>query len=317
MNLIRAANVKRTVASSDVRKPDFFLIGAPKAGTTSLCRYLAEHPHIYMPPQRELLFWFRDLTGDEAAETIAGYWEHFSGAGEHHQAIGEWTVTYLASVRAVPQILQHVPDPRFIVMLRHPVDLAYAWHTEMLRGGHETVEDFEVAWSLDGDRSEGRNLSRPDVVHWWLRYRRIASLGTQLERLYSLVPREQVFVRLLSDLGENPRRLYVELLNFLGVDDDHRADFPRMNQNYTLRSSGLAKLTDNRSKLRQTVSTRLKQIIGVPNAELLGAFRRFNQKPVKRPALCPAFRAQLCEELRPEVEILQHLLDRDISDWFV
>src|SRR5271154_5759385 len=108
-------------------RPNFFIIGGPKCGTTSLVSWLGQHPDIFIPREKELNFFNSD---DYRIITSLDDYEDCFAMAKDKLAIGEATVWYLYSDEAVPNILQYQPDARFIVMFRNPMEMAPALHME-------------------------------------------------------------------------------------------------------------------------------------------------------------------------------------------
>ena len=142
-------------------KPNFFIIGAPRAGTTSLCNYVADHPRIYFSPIKEPHFFSTDYP-DHPRPDEREYERLFAVANGSYLAVGEGSTSYLSSLVAVPKILEYSPAAKFIVLMRHPIELAYSFHSHLVYHGGEDVEDFEQAWRLQPERAAGRCLP-PDT----------------------------------------------------------------------------------------------------------------------------------------------------------
>ena len=128
------------------RRPDFFIVGAPKAGTTSLYDWLAGHPQLYMSPVKEPMYFCPDVQGglrrlyahpaDEQR-----YLELFADA-RPAQSAGEASTRYLVSRMAPGLVHDFTPDARAIAMLRNPVDLVHALHNERVSLGAEPILRF-------------------------------------------------------------------------------------------------------------------------------------------------------------------------------
>jgi hypothetical protein len=120
------------------RLPDFFLVGAPKSGTTALHVFLGEHPEIFMPDLKELHFYGSDLAGLESQLTPT---QHAALFAEIHgrKRVGETCIWALYSNRAAAEIRLAVPDAQIIVMLRNPVDMMHALHSEHGFWGTENI----------------------------------------------------------------------------------------------------------------------------------------------------------------------------------
>lgn len=295
-------------ADSGVRKPDFFILGAPKCGTTTLAQWLAEHPEIYFSPRKEPHFFNTDST--PATRTLAQYEAQFAGADDRHRAVGEGSTHYLDSRVAVPQILDYSPDARFIVCLRNPLEMAPALHNECLRQGWETERSFEAAWRLQARRRDGERVPRIAARNdpRRLQYGRRCRLGEQLARLYGWVERERVLPVVLDDVKQDPGREYRRVLEFLGVPDDGRASFPVANVSRRIRSVGLAKAI--------RVTTLARDALGLAGDwGIADAVRRLNARPDAKAPLTPACRDELRAYYADDIERLAALLDRDLSHW--
>lgn len=295
-------------ADPGIRKPDFFILGAPKCGTTTLAQWLAEHPEIYFSPRKEPHFFNTD--GAPSTLTLDEYEAYFAGADERHVAVGEGSTHYLASHVAVPQILEYSPDARFVVCLRNPVEMAPALHNECLRQGWEVERSFEAAWHLQARRRAGervpRMAARTDPGR--LQYGRRCRLGEQLERLYGWVERERVLPVLLDDVKQDPGREYRRVLDFLGVSDDGRDSFPVANVSRRLRSVAFAKT------IRATILAR--DALGIRGDwGIANKFRRWNARADANPPLSPEIREELRAYYADDIERLATLLDRDLSHW--
>lgn len=207
-----------------MKTPTFFIVGAPKCGTTSLAAWLAEHPNIYMCPGKEPHFYNTDLKHRNTHSRRA-YEALFRGVNDNHIAVGEASVYYLFSEVAVPNIEREIANPRYIVMLRNPVEMAYSLHGQRLFSGNEHVAAFEEAWKLSPQRRLGRMVTRLCREPRLSDYQLVCRLGEQLDRLFATAPRERVLTLLLDDVKANPRREYLRVLEFLEIPDDCRTEF--------------------------------------------------------------------------------------------
>jgi hypothetical protein len=287
-------------------KPNFFILGAPKCGTTSLAAWLAEHPRIYMSPTKEPHYFNSDHK--RYLNSLEGYERLFADATENHLAVGEASVWYLYSTTAVPNVLAYNPVARFIVILRNPIDMAPSLHEELVFTGREDVVDFERAWELQEQRRRGENLPRMVVEPKFVQYRDLCSLGQQVERLLGLVPRERVKMILLEDVAKDPAAVYRDVLRFLGVPDDSRAEFAVLNQAKTRRWPGLLVVA--------WLVTSLKKLLGIERG--FGLWTRIDAKNrVERPrtAVSPQMRQTLRNAFAADIALLQRLIGRDLSCW--
>lgn len=295
-----------------MKKPNFFIIGAPKCGTTSLAAWLSEHPNIYMSPVKEPHFFNTDLNYINTPSRRE-YERLFRGATDEHKAVGEASVFYLFSKVAVPHIEQELPGARYIVMVRNPVDMAYSLHEQQVFSGNEHIKDFAEAWRLSEERAKGRAVTRWCREPLLLAYHLVCRVGEQVQRLLETVPREHVLILVLDDLREDARREYLRVLDFLGVPDDGRQYFPVHNPAKERRWPWLRRGVLAAGK----ASGAVKQWLGIPGrgTGLLNAIDRANVRFRPREPMPPDLRAELTDYFREDIHLLAQLLDRDLSAW--
>ena len=290
-----------------MKKPNFYIVGAPKCGTTSLSIWLAAHPQIFISPLKEPHFFNTDhnyiLT-----PSLGAYERLFRDATDHHLAVGEASTWYLYSFEAVPNILRYCPEAQFIVCLRNPVDMVHSLHNQQVVNGNEDVQSFEQAWRLQDERQCGRCNPRWCREPRHLIYGDACALGAQMERLLDHLERDRVLPLLLDDVKEKPAREYRKTLEFLGVRDDGRREFPVYNVAQELRSPRLQRA--------YLVGSALKLRLGIQrNLWVANLVSRINHRPRPRTAPPTALRAELQRFFTPDVERLGALLRRDLSSW--
>ena len=170
--------------------PNFFIIGAPKCGTTSLSIYLAEHPNVVMSLPKEPHYFSTDIENGRITDQ-SKYLACFS-ANQNSSAIGDASTLYLYSKVAINNILAFNKDAKFIVMLRNPTEVAFSFHQLALKIFSETETNFEKAWYLQTERAIGNHVPKgcPDLK--LLLYGEIAKFGFQVDTLLSKVNRHKV-----------------------------------------------------------------------------------------------------------------------------
>ena len=140
-----------------MNKPSFFIVGAPKCGTTSLCKYLEQHPDIFIPSIKELYYFCTDSTGKKRANTLEEYLSFFEGG--KGKLCGEGSVWYLFSKEAASEIYKFNPEAKIIIMLREPVSLMYSLHSmHLANGSNEDILDFKLALEAEEDRKQGKRI---------------------------------------------------------------------------------------------------------------------------------------------------------------
>lgn len=290
------------------RKPEFFIVGAPKSGTTAMTVYLRAHPRIFMPRIKELHHFGSDLTkSDKYPSDLAAYLSWFEGA-EPGEVVGECSVMYLYSRKAALEIKEFNSRAKIIAMLRDPVDMMYALHSQLLFGGFEDISDFASALAAEPDRKRGRRIPKGAHLVENLFYRDIARYSEQIERYLETFGRENVHVILYDDFRADIESVYRNVLEFLGVDVTFRPEFRVINPNKRVRSTLV------RNALEALPPDRWYGNIFIP-PQIRWRLNRFNRVEEERRPMDPGLRQRLKQEFAPEVQRSARLLGRDLGCW--
>jgi sulfotransferase family protein len=297
-------------------RPNFFIVGAPKCGTTALYEYLRTHPNIFFPNVKEPHFFAKDLGNYPRIKTLRDYEAMYAQCTKQHLRRGEASVYYLRSSVAVANIHEFDPNAKLIAMFRNPVDMLYSLHSQLLFVSEENEPDFETAWRLQGDRERG--IAIPPAIRSpkLVQYSVIGQLGSQAERLLSIFPQHQVKFIVFDDFAAAPQRIYDEVIQFLEIPHDGRSEFPRINENKRAKIAWLRDFSRKPPRMLHRVFRRMKQF---PGSEGLVTAKKkivaLNTVKERRPPLSREFRAELGERFRGEVRLLSQILDRDLSHW--
>jgi hypothetical protein len=297
-------------------QPSFFIVGAPKCGTTALYEYLRPHPAVFLPDIKEPHFFARDLGTYPRIKTMEDYRALFAGATPDHLRVGEASVYYLRSSVAIPQIREFNPEARLIAMFRNPVDMVHSLHSQLLHVAEETVSDFEAAWRLQERRARGLDVPPGIRSPLLVQYAQVGAFGTQARRLLSCFPPEQVKLILFDDFAASPGRVYDEVIEFLGLPHDGRTEFERINENKGTRVAWLRRLYRKPPPVLREAVRSIKRAVG---GESISAAKKklvaLNTVRERRPPLSPEFRAELVASFQDEVALLGRLMNRDLSHW--
>ena len=291
--------------NAPMKKPDFFILGAPKCGTTSMDEWLRSHPRIYLAEKE--CHYFDTTHKNRKVTDLDGYHGLFAEA-DAQLSVGETSVHYLRSTDAVANILNYNPDAQFIVMLRNPVDMARSWHNHIYRNDLENVRDFETAWHLQEKRAAGAGIPNRCREVDMLYYGKVCSLGEQLQKLYAQVSPERVHLVFFDDLKENPARTYRSVLDFLGVSDDNRQEFNPHNLAQTWRLHWLNDLLSGLGKLKTKMG--MRKGLGVLN--YLAAKNSMLKPPLP---LSSHMHQILTQYFKDDIDLLSRLTGRNLNHW--
>lgn len=291
-----------------MKLPNFFILGAPKCGTTSLARWLDDHERIYLSPFKEPFYFSEDVL--KKIETWEQYQTLFEEAHDDHIAVGEATTVYLFSKTAVQHIEKTFEDPLYIVMVRNPVDMAYSLHEQQFYCLNEDLEDFEKAWRLSPERRAGKSVPPECKSAILLDYQAFCLLGDQIERLYSLVPQSRVLVITLDDIKLDPLKEYKRAIQYLGVPYDGREAFPAYNQAKKWRNRWQGRLVRKISAMISSLKHK-KLFRKIPSLGFVDLLKSKTLVYQKRPPMSDDFREELKNYYRADVAKLSDLLGRD------
>jgi len=221
-----------------MKQPNLFIVGAPKCGTSSVARWMALHPDIFVPSVKEPHYYCAESIRCQYPNKDE-YLSLYSPGVEHLYRL-DASVRYLYSDVAVTNILKDCPEAKFVVCLRNPVDMAFSLHSEHLnKSGREDVSSFSEAWSLSDDRMLGRRLPILARGDRFLAYKDSCRIGSQANLLLERVPASQVHVVILDDFMRRPQETSGRLLQFLQLPEGPNPSFPHANPAQSLKYPGL------------------------------------------------------------------------------
>lgn len=276
----------------------FFIIGAPKCGTTSLANWLREHPEIFMSPIKEPHFFSSDLK-NQTVKSRKQYDRLFKSVNEKHHMLGEASTWYLYSKKAVAEIEREYPSARYIVMTRDPSAMAHSLYHHNVRVLHEDCQTFEEAWDLQEQRDQGHSIPSTCTEPDFLQYKKVCSLGALLQRLLSQVPANRVLHVPLETMQSNTQVEYFRILQFLGVENDGRRDFPIANEARGHRSRIIQRLLRVGSKARMA--------LGIQKGFGLGGL---NEKASSKKELTADFKRRLDVAFADDKKIMSEMEEK-------
>jgi len=296
--------------------PSFYVIGAPRCGSTTVCNTLKRNPRISFSVPKETHFLHKDWS-DQTVEAWRRTYvtRYHPRLGPQHQAMGDGSVSYMFNPDTIRRALQFDPRARFIAVLRNPVEMLQSYHLRLLYLLDEDVEDFATAWSLQESRARGENVPKRCREPLLLQYGDIGRFGMHMQRVIDIAGRQRCLVVLFEDLVQRPRDTYRRILDFIGVDDDGGGEFRRKRQSLSFRSHSLQRLLMNPPHwvLRGVQAMSIKHIPHLKRWRK--KLKRINNRPVEHSPLSVETRAMLRRHFAPDIERLGALLDRNLDHW--
>lgn len=213
-------------------KPNFFVVGAPKSGTTSLYAYLSQHPDVFLPAKKELHYFSHQellancggpgdsYVAESATSTEKRYRRHY-GKWSGEKLLGDFSTSYLFyHDESAGRIRDYSPNAKIVIMLRNPIDKAYSQYMHLVRANREKL-CFRAA--LDAERSRSANRWA-DV---WL-YLSSTLYCSGIRRFHEVFGREHVHLVIFEDFVGNTSSVMYRLCEFLGVETSFKFETSRV-----------------------------------------------------------------------------------------
>ena len=288
-------------------KPNLLIIGAQKAGTTSVMHYLAEHPHVFMLDEEVHYFAFNEQpnpyrmrSGNASKAQVlrwAEYLSLFDGATQ--KIIAEKSPSYLYYPNAAANIKQKLPDAQLIAILRNPIERAYSNYMHCINRGYE---DLDFLAALDAEEQRIQKGWDP-LYH----YKHQGIYSEQIARFQTLFPNEQLQVYIFDDFKADPQAFMENLYENLGIDPSFKPDMDRQYNTATGRFNNAA---------LQYVWDRTRPIHKPLKRLIPSQFKQgLKSQMVSYEAPDETAVAYLRDFYTPEIKHLEALLGRGLAHW--
>ncbi|QLE86095.1 sulfotransferase domain-containing protein [Shewanella sp. Scap07] len=284
-------------------KIDFCIIGAPKCGTTSLAYFLSKNPQVDFCKIKEPFYFNQQSPKFNGVKSAKKFEKLFRNDGGLK---GEGSTWYLYSEDAIENILKHNPSAKFIVCVRDIVDAVVSWHGHMRLVGAEPEPDFVKAWQREPSEILKTRVYGTNEV---LNYRKLFKLGTQVSKLLSKVDSTQVHFISFNDLVQNTGKCYQSTLEFLGLEDDGRTEFPIKYPRVDTKSSIVRYLGSSISYQQRIYLTSVAIKAGV---DLYDLYFKFNTSVASRPFINEKLREELNSYFSDELKLLHKYTEIDV-----
>lgn len=303
-------------------KPNLFIVGQPKSGTTALHQFLGQHPEIYMSSIKEPHFFCADfhLESDRAYgkqrfydfRSESAYLQLFSKA-KNVKIVGESSTNYLYSQVAAEKIYNFNPDAKIIIVLREPAQFLYSLHSHYVKFTEENEPDFLTALALETKRQQEEALSPRVTSPSYLYYSQRVQYYQQLKRYRDRFKPEQIKVIIFEEFKSANERIFSEILEFLGVESNFTPEYAAINVNKEVKFKAINNLINNpvaKSISKNLLSQEFNDFVRDNIVEKL----LWHQAP--KATMPEEIKLQLKQQYQPEVAKISDLLQLDLlSKW--
>ena len=211
--------------------PNFIIVGAPKAGTTSLYHYLSEHPQVFMSEPKEVNFFSKEeiesqdlYYKDFKALDFKSYKKLFNKA-EGKIAIGEGSVSYLFYPKTPEKIKDSIPNVKIIILLRNPLDRGYSHYLMDYRLGLVDLTYDEIVF---------RKTKHKKLDLYYQQYVELGLYFEQVKRYLKVFGKKQVKIYLQEDMRDNSNKIINDLYDYLGLEKDFMPDTSQKHNSFSI-----------------------------------------------------------------------------------
>ena len=287
-----------------MKKVDFFIVGAPKAGTTSLYHYLNEHSEIEMSSQKE-----PDFFSDQSLQKKKLYYdknridtlEKYNSLFEREDVIlrGDSSVSYLFYEDVPHKIITYNPDAKIIIMLRNPIDRAFS-HYLMDYSLGLISESFET---IIQKQSKHKNANL-----FYQQYIQVSEYSKQIKRYLEVFSKENIHFIDYEDFKNDSSDVVNSVFLFLGVNDDFQPYLKKKYNTYTAPKNSLIRYVYSFVACR-------KMVANILSKNLSKTIRNLLFRSDKKPQLTELTRNFLIKHFESDVRELSELLNKDFTKW--
>lgn len=291
--------------------PNFFIVGAAKSATTSVDRYLNEHPKIFMSPRKETHYFATDAMprefkgmGDESLNQLIvrdrSQYEGLFVDVKSQLIVGESSVYYMYYATTVTNIFSEIPDAKILIVLRNPIDRAFSAYLHLVKDEREVLE-FEKSMELEQQRRDA--CYEP----MWL-FKELGLYYTQVKRYIDVFGREKVKVIFFEELEALPQKVLDEIFTFLGVEPY------RVNTSVRYNPSGRRKFNKTYDFVTQPHPIKSLIKFFIPEMTRKKIQHRVLNVILDKPVMNENTRKSLAEFFFDDVRKLEKLLDTNLGE---
>lgn len=284
-----------------------------KAGTTSLCNYLSQHPEIYISPKKEPNFFLYNegevIDENKGIINSLDRYQHFFSRRSPwkvttEKLIGEASVSYLCDKYAHKRIYEYIPSVKLIAILRNPIQRAHSHYLFHRRINKECAQDFSEALILDRKRSKPFGYFERGLYYFYLK------------EFFKTFSENQIRIYLFDEFTKRPKSTVLDILNFLEVDEYFDIDVRTKDAVSGIpRYQSLYNFIYKPNPIKRRLSSLLKTFL--PESERRFLWTKAIELSLKKTPLKEEDKSLLLAKYKDDILLLQDLIKRDLSHWLI
>jgi hypothetical protein len=284
-----------------MKKPNLFIVGKQKSGTTALYDMLKQHPKIFLSSPKEPNFFAKDFhRKKENFRDKKEYLKLFAKVNDE-KIIGEASSNNLYSEVAVKGIKKFNPDAKIIILLREPVEFLRSLYQELFHV--EQAKNLKEALELEDIRKEGHKIKTKIQIIPTLFYSKRVKYARQVKRFVDNFPNKNIKVIIFEDFKKDNLKTYKEICEFLGVGGDFRPEIRKKNAAKKRKLKRIWFFLDQRGITLASIKKFLPKKVW--------RFGKFLFKKEGKERIDKKFREELMKKFKPEVVKINDLLHEE------
>lgn len=294
-----------------MNKPNLFIVGAAKSGTTTLYHYLEKHPEVFMPEDelyKEPAFF--SSKGEKMG--LEKYLDIFKNANDNHKYIGEASTAYLTDENSAKKIYDFNKESKIIIILRNPVKRAYSLYNWMVQEGYEYSKSFESALEKEKTRKNKKipNFWEPEY-YWNYMYFESGLYYKQVKRYFDLFEKRNIKVIIFEEMIEDIQKTYQDVAEFLNIQFE-TINIVQENESKAVYSSWISFIGRKINNNIFRVKSKILNINKKSSRDKKVYFLQRKNKPIK---LNNTLESRLMEKYYKDIKGLEELVNKDLSIW--
>lgn len=289
-----------------MRKPNLFLIGVPRSGTTSISHYLSRHPEVFFVYEKEPMFFASDIPDRPRIKTLGEYENLFKDA-KNQKWVGEKSSFYLYSENALKKLKEYSPKCKLIIALRNPIEVITSWHNNFSKSIWNNAEDTsDLKLALEKEKIRRKNSKEKFKPYF---YTEMVNYYKYLKKYLKRYGKENIKIIFLEDIKNNPQKVCNEICEFLEIEKlpielevKNKGSVDTGKKSVRIISFINSK-TGIITKLRSIIPSRFRM-------RFKESLRKDTKKPMEK-----ELEEKIKKKLRPNIEKLEKLLKKDLSSW--
>ena len=302
--------------SSSPTKPNLFIVGFAKCGTTALHEYLSTHPNVHPSFPKEPHFFIEQMWRKSPARTEAEYLRFFAGASKDARVFLDSSAVHIYSPTGIAKDPRVQPRRQNHRHGAEPGEHAGVLPQVLLSHVRRGRRKFRGGLGSPGVSRAGQQPAEGTAsFRVLLQYENLGRVGKHVATLLEIWPRSQVKIVFFDEFVKTPLEHYKDILEFIGIPYDGRTEFPKVNEGGVWKSRVVGRIMLKAWPLVIKVLSRVGVVGAVRRPQFWMFLWGLNSAREERVEMDPKFRQRLIDVFRDDIQLLSATTGRNLDHW--